>query len=140
MKKFITILTIVAAAILMVSCGAATKTYTNDPYEARGEGFANNKDRAWDIAYMNACEKVMSKFKSEFVIENQMKYKQTQTGYRGTDNSVTTIQIRSTSDGALYDIVVTKEKPVSWWRCRPYRYGYELAVKVNPSNIKAYGE
>jgi len=133
-------MTILLAALVCYSCGVANKEYTNDPYEASGEGFANNKDRAWDIAYMNACEKIMRKFKSEIVSENTTVYNQNQSGYRGTDIQKTTIKIRSTSDGALYDVVVKKEKPMRWWKCRPYRYGYELAVTVNPSNIKAYGD
>ena len=137
MKKFITILTV---ALLAVACGVSNKTYSNDTFEAVGEGYANSRDAAWDIAYMNACEKVLSKYKSEVVTTKNSEYTQTRTGTRGSDRQTTTIQIRMLSDGALYDVVVAKEKPMGGWRCRPFKYGYELAVKVSPSNIKTYSD
>ena len=137
MKKLITILTV---ALLAVACGVSNKNYTNDVFEAVGEGYANSRDAAWDIAYMNACDKVMSKYKSEIITVKNSEYKQNLNGTHGNDRQNTVIQIRMASDGSLYDVVVSKENKLNWWRSRPFRYGYELAVKVNPSNIKSGGE
>ena len=137
MKKILTILAIAFTTVLMSACGASSKMLTNDPYTVTATGFANNDNDAWKIAVAEAKGKIMDEFKSEVVSETQKTYTQTQSGLSGRDKSTYSIQVRTLADGSISDVVINAKK-LSWWRCRPYRYGYEVTAKVTPSNIESY--
>lgn len=139
MKKFTTILTIIFVTMFAVSCATARQANnTNTIYEAEGVGTANDEDIAWMMAFDKAKAKIMEKYQSQVVTESTTRYAQTKSGYHGSDHSTTTVTIRSMSDGALYDIVVAREKKLPWWKRGGFLYGYKVSVKVNPSNIKSY--
>lgn len=138
MRFFINILLLAVFAIVVNSCGSASAlTNTNEVYEGAGEGFANEKDFAWNIAYAKACAKIASKYNADVVSNENISYSQNTAGAHGRDSSSASVQIRVLSTGRLYDVVVTSEKLLSWWKCRRrgYLYGYAIKVRIDPSNI-----
>ena len=143
MKNFVNFLFIAIFAIVITSCGATNMLLnTNEVYEGTGEGFANERDFAWNIAYAKACAKITSKYKADVVSNENISYSQNATGTHGRDNSSTSIQIRVLSTGRLYDVVVVSEKPISWWKCynRGYLYGYAIKARIDPVNINSIGQ
>ena len=138
MKKFVYILIAAVFAAAVCSCGAAsTLTNTNEVYEGTGEGFANERDFAWNIAYAKACAKIASKYNADVVSDENISYSQDAVGTHGRDGSSASVQIRVHSSGHLYDVVVVSEKPLSWWQCRRrgYLYGYAVKARIDPVNI-----
>ena len=141
MKKFITLMTIAMVAILATSCGASkySTAVSNDPYEAVGEGYANDPNEAKNMAFTYAVAEIERKSGVSVVDETHSTYQQKQNGVTKHDSSSAVHQIRTLSDGTLVDLVVSY-KPISYRKCRQHGVtdGYEATVRVDPANVNTH--
>lgn len=140
MKKYITLLTIMMVAILATSCGTSKYVaVSNDPYEAVGEGYANDPNEAKNMAFTYAVAEIERKSGVNVVDETKSTYQQKQTGVAKHDSSSAVHQVRTLSDGTLVDLVVSY-KPISSRKCRQHGVtdGYEATVRVSPENVTTY--
>lgn len=134
-------MTIAMVAILATSCGASKSAtlVSNDPYEAVGEGYANDPNEAKNMAFTYAVAEIERKSGVYVVDETNTSYQQKQNGVAKHDTSSAVHQIRTLSDGTLVDLVVTY-KPISFRKCRQHGVtdGYEAVVRVSPSNVNTH--
>lgn len=137
MKKFITHIAIALLVFMAFSCGTSKyATVSNDPYEAVGEGYANDSNEAKNMAFTYAVAEIERKSGVSVTDETQTSYQQRQTGVAKHDSSSAFHQIRTMSDGTLVDLVVAYEK-LSYRDCRRHGTtdGYRATVKVSPENV-----